>query len=51
MVCVVEVFESTPFCAPLVISGVIKDVLVWQTGSCSQLPMPYVVGDPVLLLG
>ena len=29
MVCAVEVLESTPFCASPVISGVIRDVLVW----------------------
>ena len=29
MVCVVEVLESTPFFASPVISGVIRDVLVW----------------------
>ena len=29
VVCTVEVLESTPFCASPVISGVIRDVLVW----------------------
>ena len=29
MVCAVEVLELTPFCASPVISGVIRDVLVW----------------------
>ena len=29
MVCAVEVFELTPFCGSPVISGVIRDVLVW----------------------
>ena len=29
MVCAVEMLESTLFCASPVISGVIRDVLVW----------------------
>ena len=29
MVCAVKVVKSTPFCASPVISGVIRDVVVW----------------------
>ena len=38
MVCAVEVLESIPFCESPVISGVIRDVLVWADWVLQSTP-------------
>ena len=45
MVCEVKVLESTPFCASPVISGVIRDVLVWANWVLQS------TSDALLVLG